>query len=92
MSGTGEPAFAMWNRLIIAAVLVIAAGSPAISAEVTGRIRSLNQLAHTMTLDNGDTFALGSINAAGLHLGEVVKVSYRGIGAGKVATAVKPTD
>lgn len=87
----------MRRQLMVAAIaamvmaIVIAAGSPANAAQVTGRIRSINQFAHTATLDDGDTFNLAnSVDATNLHVGELVKITYRGIGSGKRASTIEP--
>jgi hypothetical protein len=80
------------RHFMIAAIaaMAVAAGSPAKAAEVTGRIRSINQFANTATLDNGDTFSFGNnIDPSEFHVGELVKITYRGIGSSKRALAVK---
>jgi hypothetical protein len=74
---------------VISALLMISV-SPANAGEVTGKVRSVNQIANTATLDNGDTFFLGTaIDVTDLHVGDPVKITYRGIGAGKQAITVK---
>jgi hypothetical protein len=82
----------MKSRLMAAiAATVLVASSATQAAEVTGRIRSINQFANTATLDNGDSFSLGNvIDAANFHVGQLVKITYRGIGSSKRAVAMQP--
>jgi outer membrane lipoprotein SlyB len=71
------------------AALAVAAALPVQAAEVIGRIRSINPVAHTATLDSGDTFVLGdNIDPTAFQVGDRVKVTYRGIGAAKRAVAI----
>jgi hypothetical protein len=82
----------MKRRLIAAtiAAIIVASAAPANAGEVTGKVRSVNQIANTATLDNGDTFFLANaIDVTDLQVGDQVKITYRGVGASKRAISVK---
>jgi Cu/Ag efflux protein CusF len=68
------------------------AGSGQASAEeVTGTIKSIDQKAKTVSLDNGQTFQLQqSVDAADLKTGEKVNITYSGSGHDMMASSVKP--
>jgi hypothetical protein len=63
--------------------------APLHAGQVTGRIRSINQVADTVTLDTGDTFYLGkAADVTAFQVGDHVSITYRGVGAGKRAITV----
>ncbi len=68
------------------------AGSANASAqEVTGTIKSIDQNAKTVTLDDGQTFRLEqSVKTADLKTGDKVNITYSGSGNNMMATSVKP--
>ena len=81
--------------------LMIAAGAASLLAmsslaafadEAQGSITSIDPTAMTVTLDDGNTYALpASIDAASLQVGEKVKVEFSKDADGKMsATAVTP--
>ena len=78
-------------RLVLAMAALHLAVAPAHAAEAIGRLRSINQFAHTATLDNGDTFTVPeSIDLTALRVGQMVTITYRGLGSGKRAIAIQP--
>ncbi len=81
----------MKRYLMLGAIAALAMGMGSPAPEVTGRVRSINQFANTATLDSGDSFFLGTaIDVGSLRIGEMVKITYRGIGSSKRAITVTP--
>ncbi len=81
------------KKLMIAAsaAALFATMSIAFAAEATGVISSVDATAGTVTLDNGQTYALpASVAAADLKIGAKVKITYDEAGGKMNATAVAP--
>ena len=81
------------SAIALAAAALLGAVSIAAAADVTGTIKSIDQSAGTVTLDNGQTFMLSTAlksQAANWKVGDKVKVTYDGSGANMSATAVSP--
>ena len=77
----------------IRAAALFSVVSIASAADVTGTIKSIDPSAATVTLDNGQTFALSAAlksQAANWKVGDKVKVTFEGTGAKMSATAVSP--
>ncbi len=79
------------SLIALSAAALLGAVSVANAADLTGTIKSIDTAAKTITLDNGQTFQLGTgVQASTLKVGEKVKVTYTGSGASMQATAVAP--
>jgi len=81
------------KKLMIAAsaAALFATMSIAFAAEATGVISNVDATAGTVTLDNGQTYALpASVAAADLKVGAKVKITYDDAGGKMTATAVAP--
>ena len=79
--------------IALAAAALFGVVSIAAAADVTGTIKSIDPSAATVTLDNGQTFALSATlksQAANWKVGDKVKVTFEGTGAKMSATAVSP--
>ncbi len=75
-----------------AASLLALSSLAAFAAEAQGTIKSVDPTAMTVTLDDGNTYALpASVDAASLQMGEKVKIEYSKDASGKMtATTVMP--
>ena len=82
------------NRLMIAAsaaALLVASSFAAFAAEATGAITAIDPTALTVTLDDGNTYALpASVDVATLAVGAKVKITFDEADGKKTATAVEP--
>ena len=81
------------SMIALAAAALFGVVSIAAAADVTGTIKSIDPAAATVTLDNGQTFALSAdlkAQAANWKVGDKVKVTYTGEGSAMSATAVAP--
>ena len=76
-----------------AASLLALSSLAAVADEAQGSITSVDPTAMTVTLDDGNTYALpASVDAASLQIGEKVKIEYSKDASGKMnATAVTPS-
>jgi hypothetical protein len=75
-----------------AASLLAMSSLGALADEAQGSIKSIDPTAMTVTLDDGNTYALPtSVDAASLQVGEKVKIEFTKDDAGKLtASAVTP--
>jgi len=75
----------------IAAAVLLGTTSIVLADQLTGRIRSIDPVANTITLDIGQTFELANPEEASmLIIGERVIVTFSKSGTEKVASAVEP--
>ena len=84
------------KKLLIAAgaaSLLALSSLAAVADEAQGSITSVDPTTMTVTLDDGNTYALpASVDAASLQIGEKVKIEYSKDANGKMnATAVTPS-
>ncbi len=75
-----------------AAALLAASSFAALADEAMGSITSIDTSANTVTLDDGNTYALpASTDSASLQVGEKVKIEYSKDSSGKLmANSVEP--
>ncbi len=79
------------SLVALSAAALLGAVSIANAADVSGTIQSIDTSGKTITLDNGQTFQLGTdVDASTLKVGEKVTVTYTGSGDSMQATAVAP--
>jgi outer membrane lipoprotein SlyB len=76
-----------------AASLLALSSLAAVADEAHGSITSVDPTTMTVTLDDGNTYALpADVDAASLQIGEKVKIEYSKDASGKMkATAVTPS-
>jgi hypothetical protein len=75
----------------LTAVLLLGTTSITIADQLTGRIRSIDPAANTITLENGQTFELATPEeAAMLMIGEKVTITFSNSGTERVASAIEP--
>jgi hypothetical protein len=82
----------MVRRLVIVSMILVAALVPsaAFSADVEGKIQSVNAADRTITLDNGTTIWLAdSVQVEAMKQGADVKVSYEEKDGKPVASSVE---
>jgi len=78
------------SAIALAAAALFGAVSIASAADVTGTIKSIDMTAKTVTLDNGQTFTLGSsVQASNFKAGDKVKVTYSGSGTTMMASDIQ---
>ena len=81
------------SMIALAAAALFGVVSIAAAADVTGTIKSIDPATATVTLDNGQTFALSAAlksQAANWKVGDKVKITFEGTGDKMSATAVAP--
>ena len=77
--------------LITVATLGVATLAYAADWKITGKIKSIDLIRHTVTMDNGMTYDVANgINLIGMKAGQKVTLTYTQTGKRLEASAVKP--